>query len=87
MAQTHSADEIRAHCISVLGPDLGKLHYALWNEIAWLHIKWAQYLALFGTTPERLELLNCAAPLFFRIVQDTLWEDTVLHLTRVTRSF
>jgi hypothetical protein len=86
MAQTSSAEEIRERCISSLGPDLGGLHYALWNEIAWLHLKWAQYVTLFGATPQRVELLNRAAPLFIRIIQDTLWDDAILHLTRLTDS-
>jgi hypothetical protein len=31
-------------------------------------------------------LLNDAAPEFFRIVQDTLWEDVLLHIARLTDS-
>jgi hypothetical protein len=29
-------------------------------------------------------LLNKAAPAFFRIVQDSLWEDTIIHIARLT---
>jgi hypothetical protein len=39
---------------------------------------------LFGTSPARIDLLNSAAGLFFRIIQDTLWEDVLLHLCRLT---
>jgi hypothetical protein len=43
-----------------------------------------QYLELFGTKPERLDLLNRSAPGFFRIVQDTFLDDAFLHLSRST---
>jgi hypothetical protein len=39
---------------------------------------------LFGAAPARVDLLNRAAGLFFRIVEDSLWEDTLLHLSRLT---
>ena len=42
------------------------------------------YLELFGTKPERLDLLNRSAPGFFRIVQDTFLDDAFLHLSRST---
>src|SRR2546430_16292006 len=57
---------------------------ALWNEVAWLHAKWHEYKELYGEKPPRLELLNRASGFFFRIVQDTLWENTLLHLARLT---
>ena len=39
---------------------------------------------MYGTNAERIELLNSTAPAFFRTVQDCLWEDTLLHLARIT---
>ena len=54
------------------------------NLHAYIEIKWAEYKELFGTSPRRIELLNSAAGLFFRILQDTLWEDALLHLCRLT---
>ena len=67
-----------------MGPRLGPVYNALWNEVAWLHAKLHEYKQLYGEKPARLELLNRAAGLFFRIVQDTLWEDTLLYLARLT---
>jgi hypothetical protein len=60
------------------------MFHALSDDVAWLQVKWAEYRELFGTSPERIELLNSAAGLFFRILQDTLWEDALLHLARLT---
>jgi hypothetical protein len=57
---------------------------ALWNEFAWLQVKWAEYLELYGTSPQRINLLNAATGLFFEILQRSLWEDVLLHLCRLT---
>ena len=84
MARNLIADEVREEHLESMGPRLGPVYNALWNEVAWLHAKWHEYKGLYGEKPERLELLNRAAGLFFRIVQDSLWEDTLLHLARLT---
>jgi hypothetical protein len=67
-----------------MGDDIGAVYSALWQEVAWIHKKWAQYVQLFGTNPERIAVLNQAAPSMFRTVQDTLFEDVLLHLARLT---
>lgn len=68
--------------VEVMGDDLGSLYHALWNELAWLYSKWEEYVELFGTKPSRIDLLNKAAGHFFRIVQDSLWEESLLHIAR-----
>ena len=30
-----------------MGKDLGGVFYALWQEVAWLHNEWHEYLQLF----------------------------------------
>ncbi len=67
-----------------MGPELGPVFHALYYELSILHIRWNQYVELFGTKPERIELLNDTAGHFFRVVQDNLWEGTLLHLSRIT---
>ncbi len=67
-----------------MGDSLGKLFHELWQEVAWLYMKWGEYVTLFGTKPSRIDLMNKAAPHFFRIVQDSFWEDTILHIARLT---
>jgi hypothetical protein len=84
MSGYRTADAAKLDYIKFMGEPLGKLFYALWQEVAWLYSKWAEYVELFGTKPSRINLLNEAAPLFFRIVQDSLWEDTILHIARLT---
>ena len=79
-----TADEARSDAIRAMGQELGDLYSALWQEIAWLHAKWEEYVCLFGTKESRVDLLNRAAPRFARIVQDTLLEDVLLHVARLT---
>lgn len=79
-----SAEQVEKDHLKRLGPALGPVYHALYNECLWLHVKWHQYVELYGTKRERIQLLNRAARHFFRIVQDTLWEDTVLNLARLT---
>jgi hypothetical protein len=67
-----------------MGPTLGTVFFELRNECVMLHWKWQEFVTLFGTKTERIELLNDAAGLFFWIVQDTLWDDVLLRIARIT---
>lgn len=84
MSRNLTADETRSQYTALMGQELGSLFYALYNELGWLHLRWRQYRELFGTKPERVELLNQSARLFFLVVQESLWEDTLLRLSRIT---
>jgi hypothetical protein len=79
-----SGEEAKQEHIRKLGDNLCSLFHGLWGEVAWLYIKWHEYVELFGKTSSRIDLLNNSAPLFFRIVQDSLWEDVLLHIARLT---
>jgi AbiU2 len=79
-----SADQIRAQNVAAMGHECGSLYTDLVNEITWLHAVWRQYRVLFGTSEKRMDFLNDAAGLFFRVVQDSLWEGVLLHICRLT---
>lgn len=79
-----SADEVLAELKRNLGAELGETFHTLQNDLVWLHLKWRQYRVLFGTKPERLDLINEAAGGFFNVVQDVLWDDTLLSICRLT---
>ena len=85
-ASNRTAEEAKADNIRAMGQELGLLYDALWQQVAWLYNKWAQYVELFGKKPSRITLLNNTAPTFFGVVQDTLWEDVLLHIARLTDS-
>lgn len=78
-----SPEEVTREHLEILGPQLGPVYHALYNDCLWLCVKWHQYVELYEQ-PERIDLLNRTAGLFFQIVQDTFWDDTLLHLTRLT---
>lgn len=73
----------RAH-LKAFGPESGPLYHALHNEVSWIHAKWLEYRKLFAKSEERIDLLNETAGFFFRVVQDVLWDDVLLHIARLT---
>jgi hypothetical protein len=84
MAEEHGPEEVKQRYMTAMGKDLGQLFYLLWNECAWIHWKWSENVILFGSKPERVDLLNQTAPAFFKLVQDVMWDDVLLHLCRLT---
>lgn len=67
-----------------MGEPLGKEFSALWQELAWLFSKWSEYLALFDAGSSRIDIMKNSAPLFFRLVQDSLFEGVILQIARLT---
>ena len=67
-----------------MGPDLGMLYWALYNEVASLHFKWQEYQTLYHHSAERIELLNQAAPAFFAVFQEVGRDDLILQIARLT---
>ena len=84
MASHRSAEEVEQQHLKVFGPALGPTYHRLYNEVAWLHAKWLEFRKLFAKSEGRIELLNGTAAFFFRVVQDVLWEDVLLHIARLT---
>lgn len=81
-----SAEQSKNENIRIMGDELGQVYSALWQELANLHQKWHQYVTLFGTSPERIALLNKVAPQTIHTIQESLWLDIVLHIARLTDS-
>lgn len=79
-----TAEESKAQYIQEMGEPLGSIFNALWQEVAWLHKVWSEYVELYATKESRVELLNKVAPSFFFIIQEGLWEQTLLHIARLT---
>jgi len=78
------ADQVKEKYIERMGKPLGELFHALWGDIALLHLEWQQYRQLYGTNPERIDILNRIAPSCFYIIKETLWNNTLLHISRLT---
>lgn len=79
-----SPEEIRADNVQRMGDSLGSQFSALWQELSNIHVEWQEYVVLFGTSPERIELLNKAAPAFFHMIQERFWDVTLLSISRFT---
>lgn len=81
---SESSEQTRQKYVTTLGEPLGELIYALETEFYWLQYKWQEYVVLFGSRESRIDLMNRAAPSFFQHLQDVLWDDILLHLSRLT---
>ena len=79
-----SAEEQKKANLAAMGEELGTLYSALWKELAIGYVYWLEYVDLFGTKNSRIEMLNQAAPMFFRMIQDELWGMMLLNLARMT---
>ena len=77
-------DEVLADYISSMGSELGSSFFPLHRKLIELHILWQQYRQLFGSDPETVHLLNRTAGLFFKIVQDELWDSVLLGISRMS---
>lgn len=81
---TRSMDEVRSEYISSMGQELGASFYELYRKLVELHVLWQQYRQLFGGDPDTVHLLNRTSGLFFKIVQDELWDSVLLGVSRMT---
>ena len=52
--------------------ELRAVFTALQDEVFWLHSKWLIHRQLFGTSEERIDLLNDFGPDLFQIIYDSL---------------
>src|SRR5690606_30228536 len=81
---TRSMDEVRSDYISAMGEELGASFYELYRKLVELHVLWQQYRQLFGDDPATVHLLTRTSGLFFKIVQDELWDSVLLGVSRMT---
>jgi hypothetical protein len=84
MAGDQSAEEVKQEHLQAFGPTLGPLYHELYNEVILLHLKWLEYRKLYAKSEKRIELLNETAAFFFGVVQEVLWGNVLLHITRLT---
>lgn len=84
MSSHLTSDEVRQDYIDKMGKELSGQFNRLHNECAWLHLKWSEYVALFGVSQSRMDILNASARGFFVLLDSSLWEDVLLHICRLT---
>lgn len=81
---TRTSEEVRNGYVQSMGAELGPKFFELYRKLVELHIVWQQYRQLFGADDETIRLLNRTAGLFFKIVQDELWDSVLLGISRMT---
>lgn len=81
---SQTADEFKKNMTDVLGDDFGSFLYVIYNQIAWLSLKWDEYCQLFAIKETRIELLNQSAPSFFSLIQKTLLDNIILGIAKLT---
>lgn len=67
-----------------MSDDLRQQFELLQNEVGTLIYHFEEHEALFAHSKERINLLNEAAPVFFRMVSDVLWADILMQLSCIT---
>lgn len=84
MGRHLSPDEVKAEILSSFPSDCGDLFFEIWTDVNNLDLSWQDYRALYGTSPERIDLLNWAAGTFFGLIENTMWHDVLLRIARLT---
>ena len=69
--------------VRCMGNELGETYFHLQHKLIELHIVWLQYRQLFAER-STVELLNRTAGLFFKVVQDELWDSVLLRISKLT---
>lgn len=81
---TMTWEDLKAEAIKKLGYEFGIVFIHLKNEVLTLESNWNEFVILFGTNKERINLMNQVAKHFFGILQSSMFENTLLHIARVT---
>lgn len=64
--------------------DIHRVYEPLFHDVCHLHRKWKLFCDLYAAGEKVIELLNESAPGFFRICQDSLRDDILLGICRLT---
>lgn len=62
---------------------LAEVYVAIFQEVSQLHLRWDEYLILYGSGNNHIEVMNKTAPNFFGTIQTGLQENIILHITRL----
>ncbi|AML49982.1 hypothetical protein [Falsihalocynthiibacter arcticus] len=75
--------EVRANLVNKLGKEHGEAYYYVSNSFINLKIKWRFFQNFFVGSPERVELLNNVLPIFFHVVEKSLFREVILGICRL----
>jgi hypothetical protein len=81
---TRTAEEATQARIDALGPEFGPLFRHIETDLYSLRILWRVYVAFYGTSKERVELLNASSGTTAFLLENTLFDSAILSLCRMT---
>ena len=84
MKRYTTSDELEKEILTAFPEGTGELFHELLTNVAHLHLNWKNYRSLFGTSPERIDLLKWVASTFFGLLDGILLHDVVLAIARLT---
>lgn len=87
MASSKTYEEAQEQYKQLMGHELGHVYHLLWNKCALLHMRFEEFVELFGKGQEQIDVMNETAPGFFHSVQDMYWESLLLGLCRFADSW
>ncbi len=64
--------------------NIDSVYQELKSEVVSLHARWKVFRQLFAGSARRIDLLNACARTFFYLVQETLWADVQISLSKLT---
>lgn len=70
--------------IKPIPPEVAPVYDELRSEVTWLHGRWICYRQLYAESPKRIELLDESAGTFFYILQDLLFDEVQVTLSKLT---
>jgi hypothetical protein len=61
---------------------IGDTWPAIKSEVDWLHVRWTLYRQVYGTSAERVDVLNRSASMFFTVLQMSMLDEMQQALCR-----
>lgn len=78
-----TTDENQAVENSVADEEFAAAYERTWRRVANAILVWNEFIVIYGCK-DNLQLVNATAPTFFRIVEDALWQEVNLEISRLT---
>lgn len=69
--------------VTNMDKELAEVYDAIYQEVLLLNSRWGEYLTLYGTGNDHIEVMNKTAPNFFGMIQTGLQENIILHVARL----
>lgn len=79
-----SANEARQELIQALGQDNGELVDNLRTDCASLRLYWRIYRSFFGTSKERVDMLNSISGTTAHVLESSLWHEVIFRICRLS---